>query len=146
MANEAAVRFTYRLPRAEIDFLNDTFKVILMQSGFTFDRDNHHGYADVSASELAAGFGYTAGGATLAGVAVTENDANDRTNITWNDPTWTAGPGGDIGPTCGAIIYDDTEANDSIIGFIDFGADYTQADGGTMTLVDVGVRVNSIYT
>jgi len=141
MANQAANRLKYLIAQGGIDFSADTFKIILMQSGFTFDRDAHHDYGDVSASELATAFGYTAGGYTLLGVAVTEDDINDRTTVTWSNPTWTAA-GGDIGPTDGAIIYDDTDANDSLVGYIDFGGNYTQANGGTMTLTNVAVRIS----
>lgn len=142
MANQAANRLAYLLAQGGIDFSSDTFKIILMQSGFTFDEDAHHAYADVSASELPNGNGYTTGGNTLAGVAVTEDDANNRTSITWNDTTWTA-VGGAIGPTDGAIIYDDTDGSDSIVGYIDFGAAYTQLDGGTATITDIEVRINT---
>lgn len=136
----ASNKIKYLLATKAIDFANDTFKIILMQSGFVFNRDTHHQYSDVSASQLSAGYGYTTGGATLTGVVVTEDDTNDRCSIVWNDATWTAS-GGDIGPSDGAIIYDDTDANDSIVGYIDFGADYTQADGGTATIIDPKVYI-----
>ena len=111
-----------------------------MQSGFTFDKDNHEEYSDVSGQELAAGNGYSAGGNTLAGVSVVEDDADDRCEITWNNTTWVATTG-PIGPTCGAIIIDQTVANDPIVGFIDFLGDYTQEAGGTATLINPEVRI-----
>lgn len=141
MANQAANRLKYLLATGAIDFSSDTFKIILMQSGFTFDKDAHHDYGDVSGSELATGNGYTAGGETLAGVAVTEDDVDDRTEITWNSVSWTAA-GGSIGPSPGAIIYDDSDGSDSLVGWIDFGADYTQADGGICTISNIEVRIS----
>lgn len=141
MANAAPNHIKYLLATKAIDFANDTFKIILMQSGFTFDIDNHEEYADVSGNELANGNGYTTGGNTLAGVAVTEDDVDDRCEITWSNTTWTAG-GGPIGPASGAIIYDDTVAGDPIVGYIDFGADYTQPDGGTVTVIAPEVRIS----
>lgn len=143
MASTASNKIKYLLATKAIDFANDTFKIILMQTGFTFDKDTHHGYADVSASELATGNGYTAGGATLSGVAVTEDDTDDRTEITWNNATWTAS-GGSIGPSPGAIIYDDTVTTptaDPVVGYIDFGGDQTEADGGTATIANIEVRI-----
>ena len=140
MANQASNKVKYLLATKQVDFSADTFKIILMQSGFTFDKDTHHAYSDVSASELANGNGYTTGGATLAGVSVTEDDTDDRCEITWNDPSWTAA-GGNIGPASGAVIYDDT-VSDYVIGYIDFGADYTQPSGGTMTVIGVEVRIS----
>lgn len=112
-----------------------------MQSGFVFDKDAHHYYADVSGNELGSGNGYTAGGATLAGVAVTEDDVDDRTEVVWSNRSWTAG-GGPIGPASGAIIYDDSVANDPIVGYIDFLGDYTQPDGGTVTIIAPEVRIS----
>lgn len=140
MATAASNKIKYLLATKAIDFANDVFQIILMQSGFTFNIDTHHGYADLSASELTTGNGYTAGGNTLAGVAVTENDTDDRTEVTWNNTTWTAS-GGSVGPVAGAIIYDDTVADDPIIGYIDFGGDVTQADGGIATVANIEVRL-----
>lgn len=140
MANQASNRLKYLLATKVIDFLNDQFKILLMDTGFVFNKDTHHQYSDISASELATGFGYTQKNKVLAGVTVTEDDANDRTEVTWTNPSWTAA-GGDIGPSPGAIIIDETAANDPIVGYIDFGAEYTQADGGTATLGSVGVRI-----
>src|SRR3990172_1066300 len=107
MANQASNHLKYLLLTGVIDFLNDQFKIILMESGFVFNKDTHANYADVLASELATGFGYTQGTKVLAGVTVTEDDGNDRGEVTWNNPSWVAA-GGDIGPVSGAIIYDET--------------------------------------
>jgi len=141
MATEAANKVKYKLANAEIDFGSDTFKIILMDTGFTFNKDTHHDYGDVSGSELASGNGYSTGGNTLGGVAVTEDDTDDRTEITWNNSSWTAS-GGNIGPTPGAIILDDTHASDIIVGYIDFGGEQTQADGGTCTISNIEVRIS----
>lgn len=143
MASTLANKARFELANGRIDFASDTFKMILMDTGFTFDPDTHHGYSDVSASELSNGNGYTTGGATMSGVAVTENDSTDLCEITWNNVTWTAS-GGSIGPSPGAIIYDDTASSpqaDTIIGYIDFGGDQTQADGGTATVANPKVTV-----
>ena len=141
MANEASNHIKYLLATKAVDFANDAFIIILMQSGFTFDKDAHAEYADVSGNELSTGNGYTQFTKALAGVAVTEDDVDDRCEITWNNVTWLAA-GGPIGPACGAIILDDTLANDPVVGFLDFGGDYTQADGGTATLIDPEVRIS----
>lgn len=141
MANAASNRIKYLLATGAINFSSDTFKIILMQSGFVFNPDTHHGYSDVSASELATGNGYTQNNKTLAGVAVTEDDTNDRCSVTWSNVTWTAS-GGAIGPTPGAIIFDDTATGDPIVGYIDFGGNQTQADGGVATIASIEVRLS----
>lgn len=91
-------------------------------------------------NQLPTGNGYTQNSETLANVSVTEDDTNDRANITWDNVTWTAS-GGDIGPTGAAIIYDDTSSDDTIIGCIDFGSDYTVSSGSSLQLQDLAVRL-----
>lgn len=142
MSTEANNKIAYLLATKAVDFAGDIFKIILMQSGFTFNKDTHHGYADVSGSELGTANGYTAGGNTLAGVSVTENDTDDRTDVAWNNSSWVAS-GGSIGPSPGTIIYDDTVADDPIVGYIDFGGDQTQADGGTATISSIAFRLST---
>jgi hypothetical protein len=128
----------------KVDFSADTFKIILMQSGFTYNKDTHEDYGDVSASELATASGYTAGGNTLGGVAVTEDDTNDECSITWNNTSWIASGGNIV--ASGAIIFDDTVATpaDPIVGYIDFGTDQTTLDGGTFTLTNIEVVIQNI--
>lgn len=140
MANAASNNLTELISEGTINFDSDVFKIILMSSGFVYNRVTHDDYSDVSANELPTANGYTAGGATLAGVAVTRDNINNWTLISWNNVVWTAA-GGPIGPASGAIIYDDTVVNDPIVGYIDFGGNYTQADGGTATIIDPAVRV-----
>jgi len=143
MASTLANKIRYALATKQIDFATDSFKIILMGTGFTFDKDTHHGYADVSASELATGNGYTQNTKLLAGVVVTENDTTDLAEITWDNVVWTAS-GGDIGPTPGAIIFDDTPTTpqaDPIVGYIDFGGEQTQADGGAATIANPKVTI-----
>lgn len=143
MATEASNKIKYLLATGVIDFSADTFKIALMQSGFTFNKDTHHAYADISAYELGPGNGYTTGGETLVLTAVTEDDIDNRTEVTWGNATWTAS-GGSIGPTPGAIVYDDTVAAPvakPIVGYIDFNGNQTQADGGTATISNLEIRI-----
>ena len=144
MANTAANKIKTLIASGVVNFNTDAFKIILMISGFVFNKDTHHVYADVVASELATNFGYTQGAKAVVIAAVTEDDTNDRCSVTFANVSWTAA-GGAIGPTPGAIIYDDTVAApvaDPIVGYIDFGSDYTQADGGTATITAIEVRLS----
>lgn len=130
--------------KGNVDFSADTFKIRLMATGFTFDPDAHALWANVSASELANGNGYVTGGATLAGVTISEDDTNNRSDVAWNNAEWTAS-GGSIGPSPGAIVIDDTHANDAVVGFIDFAADQTATDGGTFRVTTPTFRsLNSL--
>jgi hypothetical protein len=134
-----ANKIKYLMVTKGIDFSSDTFKCCLMASGFVFDKDVHHYYADVSAYEVADGNGYTTGGATMTGVSVTEDDDNDYTNVAWSDPTWTASSGNIS--AIGAIVYDDTASYDPIVGYIDFGETATTVDGRVFTITAVKFRV-----
>lgn len=69
-----------------IDFDTDTFKVLLTTSAYTPNQDTHDFRDDVT-NEV-TGTGYTAGGATLTGVAVTYDAASNEVRIKWTDPTW----------------------------------------------------------
>jgi hypothetical protein len=139
MAVEFSNHFFYMMFTKKVDLANDSIKVVLMDTGFTFDPDTHATYADVSASELATGYGYTQNTKTLTGAAVVEDDTNDRASATWNDPSWTAS-GGSIGPTPGAILFDDTTSDDTVIGFVNYGGDQTTTDGGTHTIPNIEIR------
>jgi hypothetical protein len=139
MPSTLSNHFKYQLLKKQIDMDNDTFKLCLMASGFTFNKDTHATWADVSASELAAGgYGYTAGGATLANSTVTEDDTNDKGSVVFDNVTFTAS-GGSIGPTPGAIIYDDTTTDDTIVGYIDFTTERTVTDGNNLLIQNIKI-------
>lgn len=113
----------------------NTFKIILMRSGFRFNRATHKLYANVAASELSTQFGYTAGGATLTGVAVSQNDTLNCGEFSANNVNWNVS-GGAL-TTSGAIIYNDDGEDDPIVGYIDFNGDQTTLDGGTATIANI---------
>jgi hypothetical protein len=137
MATYASNRFKYELLNGGVTGASDVFKIILMQSGFTFNRVSHNTYADVSASELSTASGYTIGGLTLANVAISQNDTSNKGQMTWDNASWTAA-GGNV-TARGAIIFDDTHASDIVVGYIDFGSDQTTLDGGVFTIADIEV-------
>ncbi len=121
-------RVKYQLMKKQIDFDADSFKVALMNNTFAFDKDNNATYTNVSGEELSAGNGYSTGGNTLLSGELTENDTDDRGQMTWGDSTFT-GSGGSIGPTGAAIVYDDTVAEKTVVGCIDYGEDISIGDG-----------------
>lgn len=141
MATINSNRYVFELHNANVDWGVDTFSIILMQSGYVFDPDLHDTYADVIASELAAGNGYLAGGSNLAGVTVTRDDANNRTDVTCDDVQWDAS-GGSIGPSPGAIVMKDTgtASTSIVVGYIDFSGDQTAPDGAPFIIRNIVVR------
>jgi len=124
----------YQLGKKLVDVSVDTFKAILMNDTFAFDKDAHATLADVIASpsaELATANGYTQQNKELSGGSWAEDDTNDKGIRTFDDVTWTAS-GGAIGPTGSMVIYDDTTADKTVVGCVDFGVDYTIPDGSSL--------------
>lgn len=133
MASKLCQNFLYLMAKGSVDLDTDSLIWILMDTGFTFDRENDHEYADISASELATGNGYTQYTKAAAGISISRNDTLYKVTITWSNPQWTAS-GGAIGPSPGACLIDDSVADDPIVGYIDFGGEGTEPSGGTFTI------------
>ncbi len=130
----------FQFASGNIDLANDSLKVILMNSTFTFDKDAHATLADVTADQLPTGSGYTQDSKVLANPVLVEDDTNDKAAFTCDDPTWTAA-GGNIGLAGGACIYDDTTADDTVIAGIDFGVDYLVLDGSSIQLQNIAISL-----
>lgn len=132
--------FKFEKGKGAIDFSSDSFKIILMASGFTFAKDTHGTYSDVSASEIDNSGGYTVGGYTLSTTtAWNQDDTGDRGLIEWTDKVFTAS-GAAFDTFCAAIIYDDSHASKVIVGCIEFGQDIDVADGTSFTVQDMSYQ------
>ena len=131
--------YKYQKMAAAIDHVNDTFKIILMNTTFAFDKDAHATLADVSADELATNYGYTQQNKALSGGTLTEDDTGDKAYRTFDSVSWVASVGS-IGPTGAAIIYDDTTSDKTVVGCIAFGADFTIPDGSSFLLQDIQIE------
>lgn len=116
----------------------DTYKVKLYATA-TFNAANTT-LASITGTEATTGTGYTAGGQALAGVSVTTVTTNDA-KFDANDVTWTAS-GGSI-TAAYAVIYNDTDANDPPIAFIDFDGSQSAGDGTDFKIV---WNANGIFT
>lgn len=106
--------YKYQLATAKINFQTDAFKLILMSPSFIFDKDSHATLADVTASQIATGNGYTQNNIALSGVSILEDDTNDRFIATWSNVTITAS-GGAIADFGSVIVYDDTTSDKTIV-------------------------------
>jgi len=125
-----------------IDFANDTFKMILLPDTHTPDIDADEYYDDVSGDELTTAGGYTAGGATLAGKAVTVDDTDDEGVFDCTDISWTADG---TGFTCRyAILYKDTgdPATSPLIAYWDFGVNQNPVSMTFSLVVNVEGLIN----
>lgn len=151
MANQVANSAKTMLWKGQIDASTDTFKMILMDIGFVFDKDNHNAYTDVSAYELPTANGYTAGGVTLTLDAITTDNTEDRCEVTFLNAQWTAS-GGSLA-TVGGIIYNDSTAvgsgddyTDAVIAWFDANGTQTVADGAALTVSNITLTGEDIVT
>ena len=124
--------------RGTIDFDTDTFKVMLVTSAYTDNKDTHVFRREVT-NEV-CGAGSTAGGNTFT-VTVTKDDANDRIDISLGGTTW---PTSTI--TARKAVYYKSRGGaataDEIIAVNDFGSDVIST-GGTFTLNASTLRVQN---
>jgi hypothetical protein len=108
----------------------DTYKVALYTAATFTAADTT--LAGITKTEVASGNGYTTGGETLGNVAVTTVGTNGA-KFDADDVTWTA-TGGSITASY-AIIYNDTDADDPPVAFIDFGGSESAGDGTDFLIV-----------
>jgi hypothetical protein len=130
--------FKYQVAKGNADLSADALKIILMNTTFAFDKDADATLSDVTSDQLSTGNGYTQDNKELANKSLTEDDVNDKAKMTCDDVSWTA-DSGSIGPTGAAIIYDDTTSDDTVIGCIDFGEDFTIPDGSSFQITDIEI-------
>ena len=115
--------------KGEHDLTTDVLKCILMNDTFTFDPEAHSVLTDVSASELAAGNGYTQGGKTVESVTATIDTANEKVTVQSAAAVSWEASGGDMAASAAAIIFNDTHANKTIVVGVQFDTAKTAVDG-----------------
>lgn len=113
-----------------IDWNADTFKIALSNTAPNAATNDF--FNDIT--EISAGNGYTAGGATLANVTVSRSGGT--TKILCDDVVWTAS--GAVGPFQYAVLYKSTGTSTTspLIGYWTAASAITMANGDTFT-VDV---------
>jgi hypothetical protein len=111
-----------------IDFDTNSFKIELVTSSYTPNKDTHTKRSDVT-NEI-SGTGYTAGGVSTA-VTVTNDTANDRIDINFADVSWASA----TLTAAAAVIYKTTgtASTDNLVAYLDFGGNVTSTNG-TFTL------------
>ena len=127
MASGTYNRFKANLMNKIVDLEGDTIKIALLNNSHSFTA-THNTWSQVSANEV-SGTGYTAGGATLAGKAVTQASTTkwDATDVTWSTATITA---------YHAVIVDIT-ATSNLICSIDLGG------AQTVTAADLTIQFDT---
>lgn len=129
--------FKRYLADGTIDLDSHSFKAMLTNTAPNTGTDT----IKANITEISAGNGYTAGGATLTSVTWAETGAGSGI-WQWSsaDIVWTAS-GGSIGPFRYVVFYDDTPTSpaDPLVCVLDYGSPVTLADTNSFT-VDVGAN------
>lgn len=137
----AASAFTFygeaieRIFKGEIDFDGHTFKAALATSSYTPDTDAHDDFGDIT-NELSGG-DYAQ--QTLGSITVTRSTTTitvDCADISFGNPvTLTAKY---------LIIYDDTHANDALVGYVDLNTGGSVSS--TSALFQYTVNASGLFT
>jgi len=114
--------FKKELYTAVHNLATDTIKIAL----YTGNADLNETTTVYSATNEVSGTGYTAGGATMTGVAISSSGYVAYAN--WDNVSWTAA----LTARC-ALIYNVTQGNKSI-AVLDFGSDKTSTTTFTITM------------
>lgn len=104
------------------DLSTDTIKIAL----YTANADLNADTTVYSATNEVSGTGYTAGGATMTGVAISSSGSVAYVN--WSNVSWTSA----LTARC-ALIYNASKGNKSV-AVLDFGSDKTSTITFTITM------------
>jgi hypothetical protein len=108
-----------------IDFDSDTFKMLLVTSSYSANKDTHE-YRDDVTNEVANGNGYTTGGATTA-CTVAKDNATDRITVTFAATSWTTS----TITAAAAVVYKSrggASSADELVFYNDFGGNVSSSN------------------
>lgn len=116
-----------------------TFKLLLTTSTYVPNKD--HNRRDDVTNEVANGNGYTTGGEAVT-ITVTQDDANDRTSISFSEPSWANST---ITARYGVVYRDrgGAASADELIATLDFGGDVTSTNGTWATSETAPFYINN---
>ena len=113
------------MARGAIDFDTDTFKIMLVTSSYTPDKDTHDRRDDVT-NEV-TGTGYSTGGSTIA-CTVTKDTANDKVTLQFASTSWASS----TITARAAVVYKSrggASSADELVFYCDFDADVSTTNG-----------------
>ena len=127
------------LLNGQLNLLNDTIKVMLVDSSYTPNPDDDYVGTSGAATAEVSGTGYVgghggAGRKVLTNKVVVEDDTNDRAYFDADDVTWTSI---DVGSIQAAILIKEGAVDDStslLIAYIDQGGFPVTTNGGDLTI------------
>lgn len=124
-------KFLEQLAEKAYNLGSDTLKFALTNTAPTAATDTVFEPVTLHPPPAAAN-GYTTGGHT-ATISASSETGGTYTLASTTDVVITATTGG-IGPFRYVILYDDTAANNELIGYYDYGSSITLASGETFTI------------
>jgi hypothetical protein len=113
------------MARGAIDFDTDTFKIMLVTSSYTPNKDTHDRRDDVT-NEV-TGTGYSTGGSTIA-CTVTKDTANDKVTLSFAATSWASS----TITARAAVVYKSrggASSADELVFYNDFDADVSTTNG-----------------
>jgi hypothetical protein len=113
------------MARNAIDFDTDSFKVMLVTSSYSPDKDSHDKRNDIT-NEI-TGTGYSAGGVASV-CTVTKDTANDKVTIEFAAVSWVSS----TITARGAVYYKSrggASSADELVAYNDFGSNITTSNG-----------------
>lgn len=121
------LQFTKDLIDGVHDFDDHTFKLMLTDTAPV-----NTNTVKANISEISAGNGYTAGGAT---VTITTSTSSGTAKVTVSSDVVFTASGGSVGPFRYAVLYNDTPSTPAkpLIAWWDYGSSITLNDAETLT-------------
>lgn len=108
-----------------------TYKIMLTNTAPA--PTTNHVYADVSATEVASGGGYTTGGATLTISSEAQTSGTEKVVVSAASPTWTGSAGG-MGPFRYVLLYRSDDTNKELVCYFDYGSSISLNAADTFTV------------
>jgi hypothetical protein len=113
------------MAKGAIDFDTDTFKIMLVTSTYSANKDTHE-YRDDVTNEVANGNGYTTNGQTVV-CTVAKDTGTDRVTLTFASSSWTSST-----ITAGAaVVYKSrggASSADELVFYNDFGGNVSSSN------------------
>lgn len=128
--------FSEQLARGVHDFDAHTFKVALTNSAPVATNT-----VLANITQISAGNGYTTGGNTT---TISISETTGTTTVSGTEVVFTAT--GAMASFRYAVLYNDTAANDELIGWFDYGSSISMTSGETFTVRFSNASPGAIFT
>lgn len=128
--------FSEQLARGVHDFDAHTFKVALTNSAPVATNT-----VLANITQISAGNGYTTGGNTT---TISISETTGTTTVSGTEVVFTAT--GAMAAFRYAVLYNDTAANDELIGWFDYGSSISMTSGETFTVRFSNASPGAIFT